>query len=459
MADDSNPFAAPEAVVADPAPPAAPAAEEQAPPPPYESVVMQQTQNLDFNPESLGVTMTTNPSFEGAAPAGGAPAAGADGEFAIQVCDPVEQGKGIGAYVSYRVQTRTTLPQYEKSEIEVIRRFRDFSWLHDRLQEKHRGVVVPPLPEKDVVQKFQMSADFIERRARGLNSFINRVASHPQLKMSPDLQLFLEATEPVWAFEVARSNAEQGTLRKTLNSAKQALKGFQASAMRLGTGKSAMEEEDTEYLQVKKYILALDGHLNEVYRHSARVIERQAKLSASTMEFGKAMRELGDTETGALQDSFLSMADTAEEQGDKAREHVLDMQVRFVEPMKEYARFTTSLKHVVTDRSNALTSWGNRKNDVEAKKAKLAKYRTTPGIPEMKVSDAEQELNLARMKCEAAMEAYQSIKEVMKTEIGRFNSVRVVDLHRILQDFAEAQSAAAKAQAAAWAELSPKLHL
>ena len=65
--------------------------------------------------------------------------AGADGEFAIQVCDPVEQGKGIGAYVSYRVQTRTTLPQYEKSEIEVIRRFRDFSWLHDRLQEKHRG--------------------------------------------------------------------------------------------------------------------------------------------------------------------------------------------------------------------------------------------------------------------------------------------------------------------------------
>ena len=77
----------------------------------------------------------------------------------------------------------------------------------------------------------------------------------------------------------------------------------------------------------------------------------------------------------------------------------------------------------------------------------------------MKVSDAEQELNMAQMTCEAAMEAYQSIKEVMKTEIGRFNSMRAVDLHRILQDFAEAQSAAAKAQAAAWAELTPKLHL
>ena len=34
--------------------------------------------------------------------------------------------------------------------------------------------------------------------------------------------------------------------------------------MRLGTGKSAMDEEDTEDLQVQKYILALDGHLNEV---------------------------------------------------------------------------------------------------------------------------------------------------------------------------------------------------
>lgn len=34
--------------------------------------------------------------------------------------------------------------------------------------------------------------------------FLNRVAAHPVLCKSPDLQLFLEATEDTWAVEMAR---------------------------------------------------------------------------------------------------------------------------------------------------------------------------------------------------------------------------------------------------------------
>ena len=42
--------------------------------------------------------------------------------------------------MSYKVQSRTTLEQYKKKENEVIRRFRDFAWLHSKLQEQNRGV-------------------------------------------------------------------------------------------------------------------------------------------------------------------------------------------------------------------------------------------------------------------------------------------------------------------------------
>ena len=41
--------------------------------------------------------------------------------------------------MSYKVQSRTTLEQYKKKENEVIRRFRDFAWLHSKLQEQNRG--------------------------------------------------------------------------------------------------------------------------------------------------------------------------------------------------------------------------------------------------------------------------------------------------------------------------------
>ena len=37
------------------------------------------------------------------------------------------------------------------------------------------GIIIPPLPEKNVVQKYQMTTEFIEARRRALTVFINRV--------------------------------------------------------------------------------------------------------------------------------------------------------------------------------------------------------------------------------------------------------------------------------------------
>lgn len=100
------------------------------------------------------------------------------------------------------------MPQYKKEHTEVIRRFRDFAWLWQRLQDTNRGlrlaadcmhlllapaaipaqivklfttwacsagIIVPPLPEKSAVQKFQMTSEFIEQRRRALQVFVNRV--------------------------------------------------------------------------------------------------------------------------------------------------------------------------------------------------------------------------------------------------------------------------------------------
>ncbi len=62
-------------------------------------------------------------------------------DFEILVSEPVKQGEGVGAYVSYKVVTHTDLPQYRSKHSEVIRRFRDFAWLHGRLAELNKGMV------------------------------------------------------------------------------------------------------------------------------------------------------------------------------------------------------------------------------------------------------------------------------------------------------------------------------
>ena len=53
------------------------------------------------------------------------------------------------AYTSYKVCTVTDAEEFRTKQPEVIRRYRDFCWLHDRLTEQHRGAI------PDVAQPFE----------------------------------------------------------------------------------------------------------------------------------------------------------------------------------------------------------------------------------------------------------------------------------------------------------------
>lgn len=46
-------------------------------------------------------------------------------------------------------------------------------------------------------EKFRFSKEFIELRRQALDLFVNRIASHPELKQSGDLKIFLQADEEV----------------------------------------------------------------------------------------------------------------------------------------------------------------------------------------------------------------------------------------------------------------------
>ena len=46
-------------------------------------------------------------------------------------------------------------------------------------------------------EKFRFSKEFIELRRQALDLFVNRIASHPELKQSEVLRVFLQADEEV----------------------------------------------------------------------------------------------------------------------------------------------------------------------------------------------------------------------------------------------------------------------
>lgn len=407
------------------------------PPPPYESLLE------DDGKISAGYSAATAAAVAGAAPAP---------DFEIAVVDPVKQGEGVAAYVSYKIATRTTLQQYKRPFSEVIRRFRDFVWLHDKLIEANKGVIVPALPEKNAVQKFQMATDFIEQRRRALQVFINKVAAHPLLKHSHELQAFLEASEEEWAYELARAQVQaSGGAKKTLSNVSGWLQTLGHTAQNLVAGKTDDALEDPEYLKVRDYITSLESHLGEAHRQAARLIRKELELGATVGEFGQAVEKLGHLEQGGLQEAFIALGGKSAQLSAASKQRTEALAANFEAPLKEFVRTIRSVQTAVSDRAASLFHLQQCKSDLDSRKVRLNRLRATPGgSQEVKILEAERDLHDAEERVKLAKIAYEAIVARMTEELNRFQKERSADMNLVLRDFALTQAQLARDNAAAW---------
>lgn len=124
---------------------------------------------------------------------------------------------------SYKIHSNTSRAGYEAGAHSVVRRYSDFTWLAQELSKEFPGVIVPPLPEKLTVGRF--GEEFVDSRRRGLEKFLQRIASHAELSNSQYFIVFLQAAESGLAeaknesknSSKAKSSSSIGWLEGTVN--------------------------------------------------------------------------------------------------------------------------------------------------------------------------------------------------------------------------------------------------
>eukprot|EP00271_Cylindrocystis_brebissonii_P008877 TRINITY_DN23402_c0_g1_i1.p1 TRINITY_DN23402_c0_g1~~TRINITY_DN23402_c0_g1_i1.p1 ORF type:complete len:420 (+),score=73.84 TRINITY_DN23402_c0_g1_i1:294-1553(+) len=379
----------------------------------------------------------------------------------ITVSDPAKQGDGVQAYVTYKVFYKTTLPQYTYDEAFVIRRFSDFAFLHERLSERNKGFIIPPLPEKNVVEKFRFSADFIEARRRALEKLMNRLAEHPQLRFSADLQSFLEANEATWSQQITRvSDSSFFSTAPRPRDFMQMFKDVQSnlSHVVLGGGSKPEEDLDVDYRERKQFLFTAEEHLGEVQKLSLRLVKRQKEVGLSLAQFGEACEALGPCEGGTVGKALSELGHRAEAMATKWQKQSTELLLTFEEPLKEYLRMMTmSVRAVMADRAQAMKQYHEMKLDVESKQAKLARLKLQSPVRGDKIQEAEHEIQEAQRQCESSKEAYRHIVEVMGREMVRFEVEKTHDLRTVMQAFARGEADMARETAGMWRTLLPTL--
>ncbi|KMT06744.1 hypothetical protein BVRB_7g159050 [Beta vulgaris subsp. vulgaris] len=372
--------------------------------------------------------------------------------LSISVSDPVKLGNGVQAYISYRVLSKTNLPDYQGPEKIVIRRYNDFVWLRDRLFERYKGIFIPPLPEKSAVEKFRFSAEFIEMRRQGLDIFVNRIASHPELRQSDDLRLFLQADEET--MERVRAQ-ELGIFNKKPGDLMQMFKDMQSKVSDVVLGKEKPIEESTpEYEKMKRYIFELEEHLAEAQKHAFRLVKRHRELGQSLSDFGKAVKVLGACEGDSLGKAFSELGTKSESLSIKLQAEAHHLLMNFEEPLKDYVRAVQSIKATIAERATAFKQHCELSETVKLKEINLDKLMLTRSD---KFGDADTEYRELKAESEEATRRFETIVRLMNEEMERFQEQKTADMGLAFHEFAKGQARLANSIAEAWRGLLPKL--
>ncbi|XP_052173209.1 sorting nexin 1 [Diospyros lotus] len=372
--------------------------------------------------------------------------------LSVSVTDPAKMGNGVQAYISYKVITKTNLPEYQGPEKIVIRRYSDFVWLRDRLFDKYKGIFIPPLPEKSTVEKFRFSAEFIEMRRQALDVFVNRIASHHELQQSEDLRMFLQADEQT--MERARSH-EIGIFKKKPADLMQIFKDVQSKVSDVVLGKEKpVEESGPEYEKMKHYVFELEDHLAEAQKHAYRLVKRHRELGQSLSDFGKAIKLLGACEGNALGKVFSELGAKSEILSIKLQKEAHNLLMNFEEPLKDYVRAVQSIKATIAERANAFKQQCELAETVKLKEIDLNKLRLTRSE---KLPEAERDYEVLKADSEEATRRFETIVRRMNEEIVRFQEQKTVDMGLAFHEFAKGQARLANGVADAWRSVLPKL--
>ena len=126
---------------------------------------------------------------------------GENSKISLSFPEKIEGGLFSKSYVTYLVEASPLGTKTRK-------RYTDFEWLRQIMSSFYLGSVIPPLPKKNFSGRF--NENFISKRMRGLEKFMNGLVIDPLMKTSPMLNDFVSIeNEADWNLKKKEYNKQK----------------------------------------------------------------------------------------------------------------------------------------------------------------------------------------------------------------------------------------------------------
>jgi sorting nexin-1/2 len=375
------------------------------------------------------------------------------GTLAINVSDPIKNDQGVvKSFISYKVNTETSLPGFDAKQFSVIRRYSDFEWMRGVLMAELPGVIVPPLPGKQVLNSF--SPEFIESRRRALERFMGRCAEHPFIRGHSTFTMFISADDQ----RLAQAKSSQKAAASTGGMFSSALSVASAMAVAASPLEKIKSPGDLVTDEISTYVVNIKTQMQNVATHTAALIKRGKEHSKGLFDFGLAFTMLGQNEGAKdLQGALSQMGHAADQLSLVAAEHVEKEQRWFEEPINDYVDLLDAVAEAVAKRNVVRKAYFNAVAEKNAKAGSLARLKDGGPTAEPKVPAAQTALETAEADEAKAAELLKLVTGRLFGEVGRFKRAKAEDMRKIVLDYVQLQVEYNKQMEQQWAELVPSI--
>ncbi|XP_048359949.1 sorting nexin-30 [Sphaerodactylus townsendi] len=346
-----------------------------------------------------------------------------DGEMRdlfVTVDDPKKHVCTMETYITYRVTTKTTRAEFDLPEYSMRRRYQDFDWLRNKLEESQPTHLIPPLPEKFVVKGVvdRFSEEFVETRRKALDKFLKRIADHPVLSFNEHFHVFLTAKD-------LNAYKKQGM----------ALLSKMGESVKYVTGSYKLRSRPLEFAAIGDYLDTFSMKLGTIDRIAQRIIKEEVEYLVELREYGPVYstwsgleRELSEPLEGVS--ACIGNCCTALEELSE------DMTEDFLPVLREYILYAESMKNVLKKRDQVQAEY-------EAKLEAVAlKREDRPKVP----TDVE--------KCQDRVECFNAD---LKADMERWQNNKRQDFRQLLMGMADKNIQYYEKCLTAWESIIPLL--
>ena len=294
--------------------------------------------------------------------------------------------------------------------LKVIRRYSDFEWLRQTLVSMFTSSVIPPIPKKNKIGGDRFKEEFLEKRTRTLEKFLNLLIQDPNIKSSKILYDFISIEQ----------DNQFNDAKKSYNNYKppQQLKDYQTA-----TGKIDIKvDEGTEiYYQNIKDQTELNQELLSKLNKQLKLLNNEMTMVVTRLtEVAKCCEELFNhsvkfEQSDNIKISYYQLNEMFKQWSEalKKQNQIMFMNIR--EHFKFSKNIFKSMKDLINSADNYKQIYTKAKKNLISKKEELFRKGDTS---KWELGDNKDKINV--------LEKTIALPNMLPTETNNVNNIRLM---------------------------------